>query len=231
MVVGLSTHGDDRRGVGSRRRPVQARALETREQIVEATAQVLAREGYDGLTTNAVAARAGVGVGTLYRYFVDKDDLFSAVLSRTGAHIQNRFDTIFTVRSADSEGREIRHAINAIGLAVLDAVSEHRDVVQILTQQVSASSNLLLGPVEDATARITRGLYFSHHRPGTDYDRGVVDLVIDTVSGLLASTCFKLAATDHTTDTAQKTVHILTNSLNHVLTHAIHQVSHHPATE
>jgi AcrR family transcriptional regulator len=55
-----------------RRRPRQARARATYDSILEAAVQVLERDGPRGLTTNRVAQRAGVSVGTLYQYFPDK---------------------------------------------------------------------------------------------------------------------------------------------------------------
>ena len=62
-----------RQPVGNKRRiPRQARATETVAAILEAAAQVLEASGLGGFTTNAVAERAGVSVGTLYQYFGDK---------------------------------------------------------------------------------------------------------------------------------------------------------------
>jgi AcrR family transcriptional regulator len=62
------------------RKPIQARAETTRASIVRAAAQVLSRRGYDGATTNHIAARAGVSIGTLYEYFRDKQQVVAAVL-------------------------------------------------------------------------------------------------------------------------------------------------------
>lgn len=55
-----------------RRIPRQARAAETVAAILEAAAQILEVGGLSAFTTNAVAERAGVSVGTLYQYFGDK---------------------------------------------------------------------------------------------------------------------------------------------------------------
>ena len=55
-----------------RKRPQQDRSRITVEAVLEAAAQVLEADGYDALTTNAVAERAGVSIGTLYQYFPDK---------------------------------------------------------------------------------------------------------------------------------------------------------------
>lgn len=49
---------------------------------MEATLQVLVREGYGRLTTTRVAERAGVSVGTLYQYFPDKRSLVMALKQR-----------------------------------------------------------------------------------------------------------------------------------------------------
>lgn len=64
-----------------RRAPKQARSKATVEAIVEATGQVLARDG-TGATATGVAERAGVSVGSLYQYFPSKEALIEHFLSR-----------------------------------------------------------------------------------------------------------------------------------------------------
>lgn len=54
----------------------------TREAILDATLQVLLRDGYAALTTTRVSERAGVSVGTLYQYFADKRALTLALVER-----------------------------------------------------------------------------------------------------------------------------------------------------
>jgi len=65
-----------------RRRPRQRRSIETVEAILEAAAQVFERHGYAAGTTNRIAARAGISVGSLYQYFADKDDILVALVER-----------------------------------------------------------------------------------------------------------------------------------------------------
>lgn len=55
-----------------RKNPRQKRAVDTIDVIMEATAQVLERNESSGFTTNHIARRAGVSIGTLYRYFPHK---------------------------------------------------------------------------------------------------------------------------------------------------------------
>lgn len=59
--------------------PRQARAKATVQAIIQASAQVLAEEGYAALTTNGVAERAGVSIGSVYEYFPGKEAIVAAV--------------------------------------------------------------------------------------------------------------------------------------------------------
>ena len=63
----------------SRRSPSQTRSRETVDAILEAAAQVFEVHGYAAATTNRIAGRAGVSIGSLYQYFADKDAVFVAL--------------------------------------------------------------------------------------------------------------------------------------------------------
>lgn len=52
--------------------PQQERARVAVERILNATGELLDESGFESLTTTAIAARAGVNIATLYRYFPDK---------------------------------------------------------------------------------------------------------------------------------------------------------------
>ncbi len=64
------------------RQAKQARAKATVDVILDAAAQVLIRDGYAGATTNRMAERAGVSVGSIYQYFDDKDAVFARLIDR-----------------------------------------------------------------------------------------------------------------------------------------------------
>ena len=65
-----------------RRRAKQVRSQASVGAVLEAAAQVLLHEGYAAATTNRIAARAGVSIGTLYQYFGDKEAVFAALIER-----------------------------------------------------------------------------------------------------------------------------------------------------
>src|SRR4051812_19629135 len=57
----------------------EARRVATRERVVAAARELIARGGYREAQVAAVAARAGVATGTVYRHFPSKADLFAEV--------------------------------------------------------------------------------------------------------------------------------------------------------
>lgn len=72
-----------------RKKPKQERSKATVEVIVEATTRIIEESGLAGLTTNHVARRAGVSVGSLYQYFPDKAALVEEVRARFAARFQS----------------------------------------------------------------------------------------------------------------------------------------------
>jgi len=65
-----------------RKAPRQSRSGATFDAVVEAAARILAEGGSPGLTTNRIARRAGVSVGSLYQYFPNKLAVVRALLER-----------------------------------------------------------------------------------------------------------------------------------------------------
>ncbi len=77
-----------------RKRPAQARSRATVDAILEAAAQVFARLGYDETTTDRIAERAGVSIGSLYQYYADKDAILVALFEQHLADAEAHFDAL-----------------------------------------------------------------------------------------------------------------------------------------
>jgi AcrR family transcriptional regulator len=58
-----------------RKSAAQERSRATVDALVEATARILVKEGFDKASTNRIAAVAGVSIGSLYQYFPSKEAL------------------------------------------------------------------------------------------------------------------------------------------------------------
>jgi AcrR family transcriptional regulator len=69
----------------------QERSRATIDALVEATARILVKEGFDKASTNRIAEVAGVSVGSLYQYFPSKEALVIAVAER---HQQQIMQTV-----------------------------------------------------------------------------------------------------------------------------------------
>jgi AcrR family transcriptional regulator len=65
-----------------RRAPVQRRSAERLTRILDACADLLDEVGYDALSTRAVASRAGVPIGSVYRFFGNKRAMADALAER-----------------------------------------------------------------------------------------------------------------------------------------------------
>jgi AcrR family transcriptional regulator len=65
-----------------RRAPVQRRSAERLTRILDACADLLDEVGYDTLSTRAVAQRAGVPIGSVYRFFGNKRQMVDALAQR-----------------------------------------------------------------------------------------------------------------------------------------------------
>jgi AcrR family transcriptional regulator len=65
-----------------RKNASQERSRLTVDALLEATARILVREGFDKASTNRIAEVAGVSVGSLYQYFPSKEALVAALIDR-----------------------------------------------------------------------------------------------------------------------------------------------------
>lgn len=95
----------------TRRNPKQARAQATVDAILAATFQLLEAEGEGKLTTNRIAERAGVSIGTLYQYFKDRDAILTAMGERQAEALRQKVTDI-VLASPEQDG--IRTIVQAI---------------------------------------------------------------------------------------------------------------------
>jgi len=101
------------KSLSPRNRPSQQRSLERRQQIMETTASLLDKVGFDELTTILVAREMGISVGTLYHYYPNKqailyalgvawlDEMDSALRDITSWDVENLSLKAFVERAVD----------------------------------------------------------------------------------------------------------------------------------
>jgi AcrR family transcriptional regulator len=142
----------------------QKRSRLTVEALLEATARVLKKEGYDRASTNKIATVAGVSIGSLYQYFPSKEALVAAVIAR---HTQELSQVVYNALLKVA-ARPIEIAARELVAAAIDAHRVDPKLHRVLAEQVPRT-----GRLEDieAVERYARGLfrdYLEAHRSEID---------------------------------------------------------------
>jgi AcrR family transcriptional regulator len=97
-----------------RNAPMQARSRERLRRVLDAADELLAAQGAQAFTTTRVAAQAGVPIGSVYRFFPDKEAIVEALAVRYWSDFE---DLVAGVAEADA------------ALALEDPVGEVLDVL------------------------------------------------------------------------------------------------------
>jgi AcrR family transcriptional regulator len=121
-----------------RKNASQERSRATVDALVEATARILVREGFDKASTNRIAEVAGVSVGSLYQYYPGKEALVAAVIDR------HRQDIMRVVRGtlADVVAQPLEIAVRKL---VAVAIRAHRidpRLHRVLAEQIPRTGRL-----------------------------------------------------------------------------------------
>ena len=163
----------------------QKRSRLTVDALVEATARVLIKEGYDRASTNKIAAMAGVSIGSLYQYFPSKEALVAAVIER---HTQELSQV---VRNAllKVAARPIEFAARELVAAAIDAHRVDPKLHRVLAEEVPRTGRLEnIEAVQRYARALFRG-YLEAHR--SEIDVADLDLaafiVVTTVEALTHS--------------------------------------------
>lgn len=75
-------------GIPTKSVPKQKRSRRTRQRLVRAATRLFSEKGYEETTTNQVARRAGVSIGTFYTYFADKHEILLEIFRTYSLEIE-----------------------------------------------------------------------------------------------------------------------------------------------
>ena len=126
--------------------PSQDRALASVDAILSAAELVLAEEGYARATTNGIAARAGVNVALLYRYFAGKEAIVGALIERHADATYAAVRSALGLRPSATLASAVRALLEAL-VATPGVPALHRELVE----QIDATKRRLI--VEGLRAR------------------------------------------------------------------------------
>ncbi|MFE4454831.1 TetR/AcrR family transcriptional regulator [Streptomyces sp. NPDC056796] len=150
----------DRRGLQPRKQPRQVRSELTRQRILDAAARVFAEYGYAAGTTNRIAERARVSIGSLYQYYPNKDAVLVELLTR---HLEAGMAAVPL-----DEDAQLPESIEGImRFYVRSAIENHREdpkLLRVMIEQGPRAPELLERIADSERKRITyaRGLLGNH---------------------------------------------------------------------
>lgn len=160
--------------------PRQARSAARVELLLDVAEEVFEEVGYDAATTNLVAARAGVPVGTLYRWFPDKGALAEALTDR----YLDRLVLLYQELLSDIEpGVRIGDFLHAVMDRLVAETADQRAMPALLVSAMVPGGRAVAG------ARMRAGL--------EGHIRALIELrvpgVPDDIRDLAAEVCVTLA--------------------------------------
>ena len=121
-----------------RKQASQERSRATVDALIEATARLLVREGFDKASTNRIAEEAGVSIGSLYQYYPSKEALVAAVIDRHNRELMQ------LVRGALAKvaALPIEQAVRKIVAVAIDAHRLDPRLHRVLAEQIPRTGRL-----------------------------------------------------------------------------------------
>ena len=118
--------------INPRKNASQERSRATVDALVEATARILVKQGFDKASTNRIAEVAGVSVGSLYQYFPSKEALVVAVIERHNQEIMQ------TVRGelAEIVSQPLQQGVRKLVAVALKAHRVDPRLHRVLAEQI-----------------------------------------------------------------------------------------------
>ena len=121
-----------------RKNASQDRSRATVDTLIEATARILVKEGFDKASTNRIAEKAGVSVGSLYQYFPGKEALVAAVMER---HSQELMQVARGVL-AEVAALPMEQAIRKLVTMAIEAHRINPKLHRVLAEQIPRTGKL-----------------------------------------------------------------------------------------
>lgn len=122
-----------------RKKPSQQRSKLIFESMIEAAQLLLSQEGLKGFTTNKVAKKAGVSIGSLYQYFPNKETILESILmeivNRFSSELETMSESIETKTPAEFIAQHLRTSwegclANPLLMRAVFQIEKSNDLVQ-----------------------------------------------------------------------------------------------------
>ena len=148
------------KAIARRRTPRQERSRATVEAILDASAQVICEDGFEKASTNRIAKRAGVSIGTLYQYFPNKLALMASLIDRHTEELM----TVIGRQLLSLVGVPLEEAVRQLVYTMLEAHRVNPELHRACVEQLHHVG--MVDQVRDVTRRAAALVraYMEQHR-------------------------------------------------------------------
>jgi AcrR family transcriptional regulator len=143
-----------------RKHASQKRSRATVDALVEATARILVKEGFDKASTNRIAEVAGVSVGSLYQYYPSKEALVGAVIDRHNRELMQ----VVRCALAEVASQPIEKAVRRLVAVAIEAHRIDPKLHRVLAEQIPRTGRLENVEAFNREAHALFRAYLEDHR-------------------------------------------------------------------
>lgn len=143
----------------------------TRDAVLTVAAGMFARDGFAGTPMAEVARAAGMGVGTLYKYFPSKEALFRAMVDRFFEGLLAAADQALAAPAPNLEAALSAYARAALSAAARDpdsCLAAARETLGSRVALKTASGPALWARIQEHRAQVAELFHRHGTRPGLD---------------------------------------------------------------
>jgi AcrR family transcriptional regulator len=154
------------------------------EQIVEAAAQVFAERGYAGATTNHIAERAGVSIGSLYQYFPNKEAILVTLAKR---HIELAGDAIMgLLAERDLIETDLKELLRLFIQATLELHTEDPGLNSVILSEAIWSEEAMeqVNHLEDRFIDLLALMLDAHRQVSVENSRHAAYMLVHMIESL-----------------------------------------------
>lgn len=127
-----------------------------RERVLGAARRAFSASGYAGANINGIASEAGISIGSLYKYFRTKEDLFLALIEEYHGLIERSIDDILSSYSGFFE------RVDALLVAAAESAARYPESVRIYlacgTEELAPLAARLSVNIEEVSATRYRAM-------------------------------------------------------------------------
>lgn len=126
---------------------------EKRARVIDAATKEFAKKGYHDASVSAIAAKAGISVGAIYKYFENKQDLFLTIIDESISRVEN---LLLGLAKTDED---VMIKVEKILREIISVSREEGVLINLYNSMTSINDKKLASQFATEMERITAEIY------------------------------------------------------------------------